>query len=85
MFRSRTYGPFRYLTNAALILSEYVFTIDQEVRLFWRKKWTGAVGLYMINRYTTIIYTIYYILIITVPVVSQTAQVSLQRLLLHRY
>ena len=65
-----------YLTTAALTFSEYVFTFDQEVGLFWGKKLTGAAALFFINRYTTIIYTIYYMLINLLPVTWVTEQVG---------
>ena len=66
-----------YLTTSALIFFEYLLTFDQEVRLFWGKKLTGAVALFFVNRYTTIIYTIYYMLVDLVPATSATAQVGL--------
>ena len=69
----RTY----HLTTSALIFFEYLLTFDQEVRLFWGKKLTGAVALFFVNRYTTIIYTIYYMLVDLVPATSATAQVGL--------
>ena len=60
----------------ALIFFEYCLTLGQEVNLFWGKKLTGAVVLFIANRYTTILYTIYYILVNLVPAASETAQVS---------
>ena len=70
-----------HLTNTALIFLEYLLTFDQEVRLFWGKKLTGAVALFFANRYTTIIYTIYYMLFSLVPATLATAQVGLLILL----
>ena len=66
-----------YLTASALIFFEYLLTFDQEVRLFWGKKLTGAVVLFVINRYTTLIYTIYSMLMALVPATRATVQVSL--------
>ena len=72
-----------YLTTLVLIFFEYSFTFDQEVRLFWGKKLTRAVVLFLANRYTTILYTIYYMLISFVPATFETAQASLP-LLYHK-
>ena len=66
-----------YLTSSALVFFEYLLTFDQEVRLFWGKKLTGAVVLFVINRYTTLIYTIYSMLMALVPATRATVQVSL--------
>ena len=66
-----------YLTTfLVLIFFEYLITVDQEVSLFWGKRLTGAVTLFFANRYTTIIYTIYYILLTLVPAIVKTPQVS---------
>ena len=59
-----------------MIFFEYLLTFDQEVRLFWGKKPTGAVALFFANRYATIIYTIYYMLVNVVPSTTATAKVS---------
>ena len=67
-----------HLKTSALIFFEYLLTFDQEVRLFWGKKLTGAVALFFVNRYTTIIYTIYDML---VPATLASAQVGLLILL----
>ena len=64
-----------------MLFFEYILTFDQEVRLFWGKKLTGAVALFFANRYTTIIYTIYLMLIYLVPATWATAQVGLLPLL----
>ena len=79
-FASR--GFYSILTTLALILFEYVFNIDQEVKLFWGRKLTGAVVLFLVNRYTTLIYTVYYVLISLIPSALKTAQASR---LHHRY
>ena len=78
----RPFVHLHYLTTAALIFSEYLLTFDQEVRLFWGKKLTGAVALFFVNRYTTIIYTIYDILTQPVPATTANARVGLQPMLL---
>ena len=70
-----------HLTTSALIFFEYLLTFDQEVRLFWGKKITGAVALFFVNRYTTIIYTIYDMLFGLVPATLATAQVGFLTLL----
>ena len=67
---------FHYLTTAALIFLEYLLTFDQEVRLFLGKRLTGAVALFFVNRYTTIIYTIYSMLPTLAPAVWDNAQVG---------
>ena len=70
-----------HLTTSALIFFEYLLTFDQEVRLFWGKKLTGAVALFFVNRYTTIIYIIYNMLCNLVPATWASAQVGLLILL----
>ncbi|PIL30359.1 hypothetical protein GSI_07544 [Ganoderma sinense ZZ0214-1] len=42
-----------YCSNAAttLYMYEYLLTIDYEVELFWRRKFTGASALFFLNRY----------------------------------
>ena len=54
-----------------------MLTLDLEVRLFWGKKLTGAVILFFANRYTTVLYTIYHMLISLVPAMVATGKVSL--------
>ena len=70
------YRGIHHLTTSALTFFEFLLTIDKEVRLFWGKKLTGAVALFFTNRYTTLIYTIYYMFIELVPARVVTAQVS---------
>ena len=60
-----------------MIFFEYLLTFDQEVRLFWGKKFTGAVALFFSNRYTTIVYTIYATVVDLVPAPTATAQVGI--------
>ena len=64
-----------YITALALIFFEYLLTFDQEVKLFWRKRLTGAGVLFLANRYTTIIYTSYLMLMNLVPEAYKTSQV----------
>ena len=73
--RIEPYEHTHRLTTSALIFFEYLITFDQEARLFRGKKLTGAVALFFVNRYTTIIYTIYYILTNMVPATWATAEV----------
>ncbi|KAI0730592.1 hypothetical protein C8Q76DRAFT_792748 [Earliella scabrosa] len=49
-----------YCAFAALtfIFLEYLFTFHQEVELYWRRKFTGASGLFFVNRYLLISLTI---------------------------
>ncbi|RPD53399.1 hypothetical protein L227DRAFT_568011 [Lentinus tigrinus ALCF2SS1-6] len=35
----------------ALVFYEYIYTIGQEVDLFWKRKFTGATALFLANRY----------------------------------
>lgn len=37
---------------------EYLSTVPDEVRLVWRRKWTGLTVLFIINRYMTLSYAI---------------------------
>ena len=78
---TESYVCIHYLTTSVLIFFEYLLIFDQEVRLFWGKKLTGAVALFFVNRYTTILYTIYYMLTSLVPATWATAQVGFWPLL----
>ena len=73
------------MITPVLIFFEYVLTIDQEVRSFWGKKLTGAVALFFANRYTTIMYTIYLMLVYLIPATFNTVQVSLQPVIVSVY
>ena len=77
----KTHGHIHYLTILAHIFFDDLLKIDNEVKLFWGKKLTGAVALFFINRYTTIIYTIYDMLFGLIPATRATAQVGLLILL----
>ncbi|OJT04662.1 hypothetical protein TRAPUB_4598, partial [Trametes pubescens] len=39
----------------ALLVYEYIITLDQELGLFWRRKKTGATVLFLSNRYITLL------------------------------
>ena len=69
------HGTDHFLTTLDMVLFEYFVTLGQETKLFWGKKLTGAVALFLANRYTTIIYTIYDIVDNRAPIAAQTAQV----------
>ncbi|RPD73172.1 hypothetical protein L226DRAFT_437509, partial [Lentinus tigrinus ALCF2SS1-7] len=43
------------VASAALLLYDYLLTIDKEIKLFWSWKSTGATALFMVNRYLVII------------------------------
>ena len=53
--------------------------------MFWGKRLTGAVALFFANRYTTIIYTIYLMLVYLIPVTFNTVQVGLQLVIVNIY
>lgn len=36
---------------SALLFFEYAITLDREVNLFWKRKFTGATTLFLANRY----------------------------------
>ena len=76
------HGNIFCLTTSVLIFFEYLITLDQEVKLFWRNKLTGAVALFFANRYITITYTMYFMLTNMIPATSANAQVSLSPVLL---
>ena len=42
--------------GTAWIAYEYVLTFTQEVELFWRRKFTGATLLFLLNRYFLLAY-----------------------------
>ncbi|THG92468.1 hypothetical protein EW026_g8443, partial [Hermanssonia centrifuga] len=39
----------------ALVAYEYIITIGAEVSLIWRRAWTGAVWLFIANRYLMVV------------------------------
>lgn len=42
----------------ALIAYEHVITFHQEVTVMWKRKWTGATVLFMMNRYLLLVATL---------------------------
>ena len=42
-----------------VVIYEYSLTIFSEIQLFWRGKLTGAVALFLANRYITLCLTLY--------------------------
>ncbi|RPD68564.1 hypothetical protein L226DRAFT_517034 [Lentinus tigrinus ALCF2SS1-7] len=59
----------------ALVFYEYIYTIGQEVDLFWKRKFTGATALFLANRY--LIMFGYILSISTVEKVSDSVCVGL--------
>ena len=43
----------------ALVLIEYFLTLSDEIQFFWRRKLTGAVALFLTNRYLTLGYLLF--------------------------
>ncbi|RPD57191.1 hypothetical protein L227DRAFT_507023, partial [Lentinus tigrinus ALCF2SS1-6] len=43
------------VASAALLLYDYLLTLDKEIELFWNWKSTGATALFMVNRYLVMI------------------------------
>ena len=43
---------------AALVVYEYINTVDQEIVLIWRRKWTSATWIFVINRYSLLLLNI---------------------------
>ncbi|KAI0713703.1 hypothetical protein C8Q76DRAFT_620410, partial [Earliella scabrosa] len=48
---------------AVLFIYEIVITATDEVNYFWRRKWTGASVLFVLNRYTVLVYDLMSIII----------------------
>ena len=61
-----------------MLIYDYAVTVTYEVRLFWRKKVTGATLLFFANRYLTLFF---YIFDITTSV-SMSDAVSLRDLVI---
>ncbi|RPD69111.1 hypothetical protein L226DRAFT_575891 [Lentinus tigrinus ALCF2SS1-7] len=59
--------------GTTFLVYEYLITFGQEVKLFWRGKWTGASILFFLNRYLALIS---YILIICSLLVKGEAAIS---------
>ncbi|RPD57175.1 hypothetical protein L227DRAFT_578088 [Lentinus tigrinus ALCF2SS1-6] len=54
-YGSLTANSYGRVASAALLLYDYLLTIDKEIKLFWSWKSTGATALFMVNRYLVII------------------------------
>ena len=39
----------------ALVFYEYAITLGQEIDMFWKRKFTGATVLFMLNRYLLVL------------------------------
>ncbi|KAI0354663.1 hypothetical protein OH77DRAFT_1521558 [Trametes cingulata] len=46
------------IATTVLLVFEYLITLDREVELFWRRKFTGASVLFLLNRYLPLSVTI---------------------------
>ncbi|KAI0788068.1 hypothetical protein C8Q74DRAFT_653320 [Fomes fomentarius] len=55
--RRATHNYVQYAT-ITLLLYEYAITLPAEVNLFWRRRWTGASILFLLNRYVSILFYI---------------------------
>ena len=42
----------------ALVFYDYVITLDHEINLFWKRKFTGATILFLLNRYLLVLFYI---------------------------
>ena len=51
----------------ALVLYEYLLTHFSEIQLFWNGKFTGAVALFLANRYTTLVLILYQLALFLAP------------------
>ena len=40
---------------SALVLYDYLISLDQEVNLFWKRKFTGATVLFLLNKYLLVL------------------------------
>ncbi|EIW55679.1 uncharacterized protein TRAVEDRAFT_50170 [Trametes versicolor FP-101664 SS1] len=54
----------KYCTTAAsaLLIWHHLLTFDREVAFFWKRKFSGASGLFFANRYLILVYSIYNLL-----------------------
>ncbi|PSR79351.1 hypothetical protein PHLCEN_2v7073 [Hermanssonia centrifuga] len=53
--------------NLALVAYEYVLTINQEIAMIWRRRWTLVTWLFMANRYLMIVLIIWDVVPSTAP------------------
>ena len=44
---------------AALVFFEHLITIDREIDLFWKPKFSGAAALFLINRYLILVRSVF--------------------------
>ena len=57
-------------TSTALILYEYILTLDDELDLIWRRKMSASSLIFLANRVTVIVYTVGLALMFSGPDVS---------------
>ena len=67
------------LVSEALVFFEYSLTISDEIRLFWGKKATGAVVLFLANRYLTLAYMAFEIAWTYTEPIVQSGKVRAER------
>lgn len=51
-----------FVFHAALLIWHHLLTFDREVAFFWKRKFSGASGLFFANRYLILVYSIYNLL-----------------------
>lgn len=69
-----THGP-AYSADSfdtALVIWHHLLTFDKEVRFFWRRKLTGPCALFLVTRYSTLAWYIYYTCWLFVDIASST-------------
>lgn len=59
-------------SHPGLVVYEYLITLEREVQLFWKGKWTGAAVLFYFNRYLSLFVNIY------AMVLTDDAQISVE-------
>ena len=47
--------PLALKKNSVILFYDYLITFGDEVQLFWRRKWTGATVLFILNRYIVLL------------------------------
>ncbi|THG92749.1 hypothetical protein EW026_g8260 [Hermanssonia centrifuga] len=53
-FQANLVGSFLACSMAALVAYEYILTVNQEVAMIWRRRWTSVTWLFIANRYIMI-------------------------------
>ncbi|THG94529.1 hypothetical protein EW026_g6961 [Hermanssonia centrifuga] len=53
-FQADNAALFTGYSMAALVTYEYILTMNQEVAMIWKRKWTFATWLFIMNRYIMI-------------------------------